>query len=434
MELLSFQSDISSDDIHACSDPDLLSCQIVLVNFDAFKEDEISLPGDWVLAKHDEDDTDGDFASVTFTDEEGSEATFTFKDGRAFGNVAFINGSDFVLEDCNNFPGCHIWKEEDVQVFENISGDDVVEAPQNRQSLNAQETKLVEKGKADKTTIVTYSVKFYYTRQFAKVTDDIPLFISQIVAETNQGYKNSKVPLRMVAHCIEAAKLDDIKGGSKMLQTFRDSKGTIDKLRASADAAVLLVKSFDVCGIGYLRGWEGPKWAVSVTQKGCSLGYYTMGHELGHNLGNMHDKVQGPNKYFKYGLGKHVGPDKLDGKGYMTIMAYQTATHRREINYYSNPDIKFRGKYVTGSADENNARVLTETRFAMASVGDESEKCALSMVTPTTTSTTTTTTPATTTTATTANTKCKDKECSCSSWPSSGFCTKVIFYIPDFTF
>ena len=85
-----------------------------------------------------------------------------------------------------------------------------------------------------------------------------------------------------------------------MLTVFRNYKGTgvagVTKLRGSADAAVLLVKKFNVCGIGYMRGWNG--LPVSATQKGCSLGYYTVGHELGHNMGALHDKLQGANTYY----------------------------------------------------------------------------------------------------------------------------------------
>ena len=60
-----------------------------------------------------------------------------------------------------------------------------------------------------------------------------------------------------------------------------------------------------------MYGWEG--LPISVTQKGCSLGYYTVvrlskqfynllhglqGHELGHNMGALHDKSQDTNVQF----------------------------------------------------------------------------------------------------------------------------------------
>ena len=45
----------------------------------------------------------------------------------------------------------------------------------------------------DTTTIVTYTVKVYYTPQFEAHTSDIKGFVDQVVQETNQGYINSKV-------------------------------------------------------------------------------------------------------------------------------------------------------------------------------------------------------------------------------------------------
>ena len=41
------------------------------------------------------------------------------------------------------------------------------------------------------------------------------------------------------------------------------------------------------------------------------------------------------------------------------------------VNYLSNPNVEFQG-VKTGSLTADNARVLTETRFRSAAVGDES--------------------------------------------------------------
>ena len=49
------------------------------------------------------------------------------------------------------------------------------------------------KSSADTRTIVTYTVKVYYTPQFAATTADIDGFIDQVIQETNQGYINSQV-------------------------------------------------------------------------------------------------------------------------------------------------------------------------------------------------------------------------------------------------
>ena len=68
----------------------------------------------------------------------------------------------------------------------------------------------------------------------------------------------------------------------------------------------------------------------------------------------------------------------MDGRGYRTIMAYNRAGHGVKINYWSakDPSVKFKGQYGTGDAEADNQRLLTETRFAFAAIGDESEACA----------------------------------------------------------
>ena len=82
----------------------------------------------------------------------------------------------------------------------------------------------------------------------------------------------------------------------------------------------------------------------------------------------------------------YVRPEKYGG-GY-----------HKEVNYYSNPQVKFKDvpTGVEGKADAG--RMITENRFAIAAVGDKSEKCSAgSGGGPTTASPTTTTSTKTTT-------------------------------------
>ena len=72
--------------------------------------------------------------------------------------------------------------------------------------------------------------------------------------------------------------------------------------------------------------------------------------------------------------------------------------YHKEVNYYSNPQVKFKDvpTGVEGKADAG--RMITENRFAIAAVGGESEKCSSgSGGGPTTASPTTTTSTKTTT-------------------------------------
>ena len=54
-------------------------------------------------------------------------------------------------------------------------------------------------------------------------------------------------------------------------------------------------------------------------------------------------------------------------------MAYSTAGERR-INYYSSPNLNFK-EIPTGTTKNDNARTLSEVRFAASNVGDESMAC-----------------------------------------------------------
>ena len=59
----------------------------------------------------------------------------------------------------------------------------------------------------------------------------------------------------------------------------------------------------------------------------------------------------------------YIRPDKFGG-GYL-----------KDINFYSNPDVKFKGVPTGKKGVADAARVIREHRFAIAAIGDESEKC-----------------------------------------------------------
>merc|ERR1712126_311772 len=115
-------------------------------------------------------------------------------------------------------------------------------------------------------------------------------------------------------------------------------------------------------------------YGVSVVKKSCALGYYSFGHEAGHNLGADHNPRVAMKPIKGDGHGHLITPRGLTRRsGYRTIMSY-------------------------------NARVITQNRFAVAKYGDESGSCHTDKTTTDTTDTTTTTTTDTTTTASTDKT------------------------------
>merc|ERR1711936_492965 len=67
----------------------------------------------------------------------------------------------------------------------------------------------------------------------------------------------------------------------------------------------------------------------------------------------------------------------LPGTKYRTILAYNRRAqegNRQRINHYSNPDVKFQD-VPTGSNEADAPRRITEVRFVIATIGDESQAC-----------------------------------------------------------
>ena len=286
----------------------------------------------------------------------------------AYGHAALIDARSFIVEYCGGIQ--HVLKELDV----NNLGDDISLDFEDKDSKTLDRS-LVVKALDDTTTIVTYSIKIYYTPQFKAKTPNIKRFINEALEETNQGYINSQVPLRVKLLCTEEAKIDDNYNSSKMLRAFTAMKGTPEELRGTADAAALLVFTLKDCGIAWNYNLKTP---FSVTSKNCAIGYYSFGHELGHNFGLDHNREQGVNRLYDYGYGHLIDiGSSLDQTGFRTIMAYNAPGHYNRKNFYSNPNVIFNetGTPTGVFGKSNNARVLIENRFAFADIGDESLTC-----------------------------------------------------------
>ena len=57
--------------------------------------------------------------------------------------------------------------------------------------------------------------------------------VDNVIAKTNQGYKNSQIPVRVKLHCLEQTKQSEAQG-MKTLPDFAFSKRDGSKLRGSA--------------------------------------------------------------------------------------------------------------------------------------------------------------------------------------------------------
>jgi len=365
----------SRQDLPCCHDENLLSCHQVDLDVSSLGNEDLDLtPLNTTV--HYKGLVEGSEHSYHY-ENDLVDMVLTVHNGDIYGHMSMDNGDSYVVEYCGQ--GIHVIKQLDVDNLGEDYGVDSEEFEGDTEFLRY----LTPAERQDTTTLVTYTVKVYYTPEFAAVTSDIDGFIEQVIQETNQGYINSKVPLRVKALSSELATLNDLSSSSVMLSSFKTMKGTTEALRGSADAAALLVKSLDACGRGYINTIRSGT-TVSVTKKSCALGYYSFGHELGHNIGLTHNIEVAQNRNYAYGHG-HLIAKGRHSTGYRTILAYSANGHRTRVNYYSNPDVIYpsTGTPTGVTGVSNNARILTENRFALAEVGNESEiaeQCVLSSV------------------------------------------------------
>merc|ERR550539_1335477 len=343
-----------------CNDANLLHCTEISVDPALlFSGEEINILGAELVF-----DSTVEPHGFVYHNSQGDEAVITYnnKTGNMFGSLKTHDDKSYAIEKCHH--GYFI-KEYDMASFENDhmerSLDPVIETMEDRED--------------DTTTVVTYSIMFYYTQEFEDTTADIDGFIEQVLAETNQGYINSQIPLRASKLCAEKANIEE---GDNILDRFRAMKqGSSSKLRNSADAAALLVQNFDYCGMAMSFTYNTGD-TTSVTMKSCALGYYSFGHEIAHNLGALHDPRVSSNGIFPEGHGHLIAQGSgTNSRGYRTIMSYRDDGHGHRVNYYSNPAVILpdTGTPTGVAGTSNNAAVLTRNRFMMAALGDESASC-----------------------------------------------------------
>merc|ERR550519_2972072 len=146
--------------------------------------------------------------TFTFSSEDLDEATFTVDTelGAVWGHARLADGRDFIIEpNLDNCKGCHVVIEENEEAFPE---DHAVLPPEDAEARSNSEwtrmaSDLFERGKTDKITVVTYTIKMYYTPEAKMASPDIRTMAEEAIATTNQGYINSEIPLRAKLHCLE---------------------------------------------------------------------------------------------------------------------------------------------------------------------------------------------------------------------------------------
>jgi peptidyl-Asp metalloendopeptidase len=205
----------------------------------------------------------------------------------------------------------------------------------------------------------------------------IEALITLAVDSANQAYSNSQIAMQLrLVHTAEVAYSESGAMDTDLPRLRSATDGVMDQVHQlrdqhKADLVALIVDNGgNSCGIAYVMV-NGPRAgfassAFSVTARDC-LANDTLAHELGHNMGNAHDRVTGGTGVYPYSYGYR---DEI-GK-FRTIMAYSCPTSCPRVKYFSNPRLLYNGRSLgidhavnpTNSAD--NARSMNEVRHIVA--------------------------------------------------------------------
>ena len=196
------------------------------------------------------------------------------------------------------------------------------------------------------------------------------------VADTNESYLNSNIDQRLrLAHVEEVGYTESGQLRTDLMHLQNGSDGVMDNVQTlrdtyAADTVTLITETGDTCGQGYLMQTVSPSFednAYSVVRADCLDGFYSLAHEIGHNMGADHNiaNASGAGAYpYNHGF-FNVSPTL--STPWRTIMAEQTVPPSARIKYFSNPWVNDAGGDPMGdAATADNHQVLNNTALSVA--------------------------------------------------------------------
>ena len=194
------------------------------------------------------------------------------------------------------------------------------------------------------------------------------------VDSANQTYSNSQIAMQLrLVHMAEVTYTEPGNMNTDLTRLQNTTDGILDQVHQlrdqhKADLVALIVDNGgNSCGIAYVMT-NGPRasfasFAFSVTARDC-IANNTLAHELGHNMGNAHDRATGGTGAFPYSYGYR---DEI-GK-FRTIMAYACPTVScPRVKYFSNPRLLYNGRplgidhTINPANSADNAHSMNEVR------------------------------------------------------------------------
>ena len=224
-----------------------------------------------------------------------------------------------------------------------------------------------------------FDVMVVYTpaaRAAAGGTTAMQALINLAVAETNTAYSRSGIiPRLRLVHQEEVSYTESGDFSTDLNRLTNPSDGFMDNVHAlrntyGADLVSLIIEGTSLCGLGWLMTTESNSFqslAFSVVARICATGNFSLGHEMGHNMGLQHDRADTPaNGVFPFSHGYVDTPH-----GFRDIMGVAASCGGcMRIQNFSNPNVLFNG-FPTGVAQPSPqsadaATSLNATAFTVA--------------------------------------------------------------------
>ncbi|MBK8509997.1 MAG: hypothetical protein IPL51_15570 [Candidatus Competibacteraceae bacterium] len=321
-------------------------------------------------------------------------AVITFGDQGTFGRIVTPDGEFLIESDAAGEwlvdPQTH-----GLTPAESYEDDARIPPVENRQLLlNRQMDRMVPldgsayDAQAGGTTPVDIDVMILYTPGLAsRLGSGLTARLDQLVALSNQAYRDSGVYINLRLVHSQQVNYSDATTNDVALDALTDGADPaltdVASLRDTYGAdLVSLIRPFNrsasggSCGIAWVGGYNGQpisyssEYGYSVIGDGRDVngsGYYCLDlsfvHELGHNMGSLHDRANssgGTGAYpYSYGYG-------VSGT-FGTVMSYINP----RIGKFSNPAITCAGGIACGISETaansaNNVLSLNNTRAAVA--------------------------------------------------------------------
>ena len=358
----------------------------------------ISLPDGRVLRATRQQVTEDNAKGVkswvgTFTEQPGSIVSFSTVRGVTSGFISYGTETYEVVP--ARAAGKHILFRVDDSKLPSVELEDSQKQPQADRDVSSMASDYGIGATTATTGGSVIDLLVVYTPA-ARVAHGQATLVSMIqngVAMANQAYLNSKVAITLnLVGTQEIAYVESgVQASLDALRGTTDGKmDSVHALRNSvgADVVTLISDDADACGIAGVMTSVSTSFAsnaFNVVKASC-LSQHSLAHEIGHNMGNKHDResTTGSGAYpYSYGFRRCVS----DGTGFRTVMAY-SCTGASRVAWFSNPNAYYNG-YATGIAYEtsptssaDNARSMNNTAATVAAFRSTSGSIAPSVTLP----------------------------------------------------